>query len=188
MANQNIFMIILLLILVGILVGSLWNQKEHFSSGSDLTLKEKELFEDLSNNKLSEEDIMKLVNAGVINDKLIQKFLSHMDADTFQNTVQEKTKKAVEARVNANKPPPPKTSVVKKPTHVSAPEDEEEEDEEDPPIVRRPVNPNKPNVPSVVANAPKAPKTPATTDSEQVAKLIVEPFCGAWNAEYAAKL
>ncbi len=46
-----------------------------------LTPQEKELFEDLKNNRLSEEDIKTLVQNNVLNEKLVEKFLDKL-ADT----------------------------------------------------------------------------------------------------------
>lgn len=43
-----------------------------------LTPQEKELFEDLKNNRLSEEDIKTLVENNVLNEKLVEKFLDKL--------------------------------------------------------------------------------------------------------------
>lgn len=48
---------------------------------ADLSSKEKELFEDLKENKLSDTEITKLVKAGVLTDKLVEKFLEKLQND-----------------------------------------------------------------------------------------------------------
>jgi hypothetical protein len=49
---------------------------EHFS---DMSAQEEELFEDLKQNKLSEQDIKKLIEEGMLNDSTIDKFLKKLD-------------------------------------------------------------------------------------------------------------
>jgi FtsZ-interacting cell division protein ZipA len=47
---------------------------------ASLTAKEKELFEDLKNNKLSTDEITDLVKGGVLTEKLVERFLSQLNA------------------------------------------------------------------------------------------------------------
>lgn len=49
------------------------------SASADLTDKEKELFEDLKNNKLSTERIGDLVTEGVLTQELVEKFLNQLN-------------------------------------------------------------------------------------------------------------
>jgi hypothetical protein len=54
-----------------------------------LTPQEKELFEDLKNNRLSEDDIKTLVNNNVLNEKLVEKFLDKLaDASEMDSTLE----------------------------------------------------------------------------------------------------
>lgn len=46
-----------------------------------LSKKETELFEAISNNKISNEDLEKLVKAGVVTEDMIERFLAKMDTD-----------------------------------------------------------------------------------------------------------
>jgi 6-phosphogluconate dehydrogenase (decarboxylating) len=50
-------------------------------SSKDMTEKEKELFENLKENKLSDVEINKLVKAGVLTDQLVEKFLEKLQKD-----------------------------------------------------------------------------------------------------------
>lgn len=51
-----------------------------------LTDKENELFQDLKENKLSTEQITDLVKGGVLNERLVEKFLSELNAHVDDNT------------------------------------------------------------------------------------------------------
>lgn len=51
----------------------------------NLTSKEKELFEDLKDNKLSTEQITDLVKGGVLTEKLVEKFLSVLNVPAADN-------------------------------------------------------------------------------------------------------
>lgn len=57
---------------------------EEFTVGDEdnenLTTKEKELFQDLKENKLSTEEITDLVKGGVLTEKLVEKFLAELNA------------------------------------------------------------------------------------------------------------
>lgn len=77
--------ILLILIVIFLLFGCIQFKftMEHFSATEedaldDLTEKEKELFEDLKENKLSTEEITDLVKGGVLTEKLVEKFLSQL--------------------------------------------------------------------------------------------------------------
>lgn len=66
----------------------------------NLSMKEKELFEDLKENKLSNEQIGELVSNGVLTEKLIEKFLDHLNEvpeDGKDTTSTEKIKKMSKA-------------------------------------------------------------------------------------------
>ena len=101
--RYQLILTIVLIVLITILLFSLfygsqgkrwWNSGiEGFSNLPELSDKEQELFEDLSNNKLSEDDIMKLVNSGVINDNLITKFLYQIDSETYKEKFEAEEKK-----------------------------------------------------------------------------------------------
>ncbi len=52
---------------------------EEFEGDGDLSQRELELFNDLKENKLSTEEITELVKGGVINEKLVEKFLQKID-------------------------------------------------------------------------------------------------------------
>lgn len=54
------------------------NEDEDIAT-SELTNREKELFEDLKNNKLSTEQIGELVSEGVLTEKLVEKFLNELN-------------------------------------------------------------------------------------------------------------
>lgn len=53
--------------------------KKEEVGATDLSDKEKELFEDLKENKLSNEQITELVSGGVLTEKLIEKFLNQLN-------------------------------------------------------------------------------------------------------------
>lgn len=46
----------------------------------ELSKSETELFEDLKNNRLSENEVMKLVKNGILNESLVEKFLARLDS------------------------------------------------------------------------------------------------------------
>lgn len=50
----------------------------------DLSKREADLFEDLKGNKLSEKEIVNLVKTGVLNEALVEKFLSKLDSSAAQ--------------------------------------------------------------------------------------------------------
>lgn len=50
----------------------------------DLSKREADLFEDLKTNKLSEKEIVNLVKTGVLNEALVEKFLSKLDSSASQ--------------------------------------------------------------------------------------------------------
>lgn len=52
-----------------------------FKKAGDLSAKEKELFENLKENKLSDEEINKLVKAKVLTEDLVEKFLEKLQTD-----------------------------------------------------------------------------------------------------------
>lgn len=54
---------------------------------TDLTKKERELFEDLKDNKLSTEQITDLVKGGVLTEKLVEKFLSNLKSTSTEEEV-----------------------------------------------------------------------------------------------------
>ena len=49
------------------------------NSGDDLTTNERELFEDLKQNKLTNDDVKRLIEQGVLTENLINKFLKKLD-------------------------------------------------------------------------------------------------------------
>lgn len=51
---------------------------DNTSSAQPLTPKEKELFEDLKNNRLSEAEITTLVQNNILNEQLVEKFLNKL--------------------------------------------------------------------------------------------------------------
>lgn len=53
-------------------------------AAGDFSKREMDLFEDLKNNKLSEKDIVNLVKTGVLNEALVEKFLSKLDSTAAQ--------------------------------------------------------------------------------------------------------
>jgi hypothetical protein len=54
-------------------------QKEEETFQAELDDKEKELFEDLKENRLSNEQISELVSGGVLTERLIEKFLNQLN-------------------------------------------------------------------------------------------------------------
>jgi len=59
------------------------DEKEEFEEAApsfDLTPKEKELFQDLRENKLSTEQITDLVKGGILTEQLVEKFLNQLDS------------------------------------------------------------------------------------------------------------
>lgn len=261
---------------------------EGFADRPTLTPREEELFEDLSNNRLSESEIEQLVNSGVINDNLISKFLNQLDADTVRDKFEDATEQAnktankISPPTSASAPapglkasfymdpnytgsmfrlapgsydninkgpigsvrtpsslrvtlydkpgfkgnsvvitentssmrnyklenivasikvemiepkeatlpaqvsppasipvPPPKIEAVDEDEDEEDEDNEEEDDDEDEEPQQKPEP--KPNSKIVTTPAKKV-------NSEQVARLVVEPFCGAWGADYASRL
>ncbi len=60
-------------------------------SSAPLTPQENELFEDLKNNRLNEEDIKTLVQNNVLNEKLVEKFLDKLaSSDDLDEKAEEK--------------------------------------------------------------------------------------------------
>lgn len=62
---------------------------ENYASDGTLTQKEKELFQDLKENKLSTEEITDLVKGGVLTEKLVEKFLAELNAQIDDGSVPE---------------------------------------------------------------------------------------------------
>jgi hypothetical protein len=54
-----------------------------------LSKKETELFEAISNNKITNDDLEKLVKAGVVTEKMIERFLAKMDDENKETTTEE---------------------------------------------------------------------------------------------------
>jgi hypothetical protein len=155
------------LLLTMVIVGAMFygSRVEGFTSKPTLTPREQELFEDLSNNRLEEDEIMKLVNSGVINDNLITKFLHQLDPTPTPAPV-----------------PAPSSQVVPPPAPMpTPPSDQDMEDGTD--IVEETEETEK------KTEAPKpAASTSSNSSNEQVAKVMVEPFCGMWRGNYASRL
>lgn len=101
-------LVLLVLIILFLLFGCIKFKftTEHFSTTvadddegfSDMSKKEKELFEDLKENKLSTEEITDLVKGGVLTEKLVEKFLAQLNVQVDDEPVvatsgKEKTKK-----------------------------------------------------------------------------------------------
>ena len=55
----------------------------------DLSKREADLFEDLKTNKLSEKEVINLVKTGVLNEALVEKFLSKLDSTAAQLTLED---------------------------------------------------------------------------------------------------
>jgi hypothetical protein len=55
--------------------------------------KERELFEDLKNDKIPKEEMVKLIKAGILNEQLIDKFLKNLDSSATQLHEQDKAVK-----------------------------------------------------------------------------------------------
>lgn len=63
--------------------------EEDDSTTKPLTPKEKELFEDLKNNRLSEDEIKTLVQNNILNEQLVEKFLDKLVPEDGDNNVVE---------------------------------------------------------------------------------------------------
>jgi len=61
-----------------------------------LSKKETELFEAISNNKITNDDLEKLVKAGVVTEKMIERFLAKMDDENKESTEEETEAPVVE--------------------------------------------------------------------------------------------
>jgi hypothetical protein len=61
---------------------------------NELRPKERELFEDLKNDKISKEEMTKLVKSGILNEELINKFLKNLDSTAAE--LQEEDKRVKE--------------------------------------------------------------------------------------------
>ena len=171
------------LLLTMVIVGAMFygSRVEGFTSKPTLTPREQELFEDLSNNRLEEDEIMKLVNSGVINDNLITKFLHQLNPAA----VKEKFEEAATAPAPTPAPvpaPAPSSQVVPPPAPMpTPPSDQDMEDNTD--IVEETEETEK------KTEAPKpAASTSSNSENKQVAKVMVEPFCGMWRGNYASRL
>lgn len=103
--------ILLILILIFLLFGCIQFKftTEHFSATEefddqpvdDLTQKEKELFEDLKDNKLSTEEITDLVKGGVLTEKLVEKFLAQLNVQVEDDpTPSKKDSKTVKPKAS----------------------------------------------------------------------------------------
>lgn len=53
---------------------------------SALTPKEKEMFENIKNGSLTDEDIQKFIAEGKLTEKMVEKFLEHVDAPALSST------------------------------------------------------------------------------------------------------
>ena len=165
---------------------------ERFEDTTDLTDKETELFEDLSNNKLSEDEIMKLVKSGIINDNLINKFLVHIDnsfkdsvkagvKESVKDTIKERESSSSKKRDNiheTDKIQKPKPPPIKK--EISKPKSVPIEKHPEPVPIKKPVeNTVKKVIPKKISNNDRS-------DEHKAIKMI-EPFCG-WSGYHATKI
>jgi len=64
-------------------------KKEEKKTEEVLSKKETELFEAISNNKITNEELEKLVKAGVVTEEMIERFLAKMDTNTEPSEVVE---------------------------------------------------------------------------------------------------
>jgi len=263
------------MLFISVFYGSLhtrwWSTNvEGFADKPVLTPREEELFEDLSNNRLSESDIENLVNSGVINDNLISKFLHQLDADTVRDKFEDATEQANKTaeKVSGAPTPGPKASFYIDPNYMGSmfrlsPGNYDKINKGPIGSVRTPsslrvtlydkpgfqgnsavitentsnmrnykleniiasikvekIEPEETVLPAQISPPhnippkielteddddedddeddeeeakPKPKAVPATQavkkrNSEQVARLVVEPFCGAWGSDYASRL
>ena len=73
------------------------NEKDD-ETNDDMTQKEKELFEDLKDNKLSTEEITDLVKGGVLTEKLVEKFLAQLNVQIEDEVATKKESKTSKAK------------------------------------------------------------------------------------------
>jgi len=59
-------------------------------TGETLNSKEKELFDQITSNNMSGEELNKLIAAGIVTEKMIEKFLNQLDMNTDQEMSEEK--------------------------------------------------------------------------------------------------
>ena len=295
-----LMLILLLVLLISLMFGSRhmrWWKKdkniEGFADKPALTPREQELFEDLANNRLSENEVTSLVNSGIINDNLISKFLHQLDANTMRDHFEDVAEQAdkeekggkpvtlstpsttapkasfymdpnytgdmfrltpgnydnvkkgpvgsvripaglrvtlydqtgfkgnsavvtentpnmrnfklqnivasikVEKIASGSAPAPapsntttvlpaqmeqPRPAPKNKPLELEDEEDDETEEQEEDDDMNEPAKP-----PKQAGNVRTPQRNPAP-QGEQVARLVVEPFCGGWGIDYAAKL
>lgn len=130
----------IIVFLVGVLVGvilALWlrpkTMKENFETKDTkivLSASEKELFEDLKNDRLSDKQIDKLIKLGTITDSLMDKFMVKAMDDVKQKFTDLKTEDPLgKALTEVKKPEEPK--VVKASKKVVDPEELTEDKVED---------------------------------------------------------
>lgn len=74
---------LLVLIALFVLFGCSCRRFEGFET-EELTAKERELFEDLKQNKLTDKEMGDLVKSGILNEKLINKFLTKIESESFK--------------------------------------------------------------------------------------------------------
>jgi len=60
------------------------------TGGETLNSKEKELFDQITSNNMSGEELNKLIAAGIVTEKMIEKFLNQLDMNTDQEMSEEK--------------------------------------------------------------------------------------------------
>lgn len=80
-------------------------------------------------------------------------------------------------------PSPPSRPAASRPQKPLEMEDDDEDDDEEDHNEEEP-RPRAPNPP----RPPPRPRQNSAQQSEQIARLVVEPFCGGWGVDYAAKL
>lgn len=106
---------IVIIALLVILIASLWMgctkiqwSVENFAGSEEtaetfgMTEKEKELFEDLKDNKLSTQEITDLVKGGVLTEKLVEKFLAELSTQVDDSPIEKMAVKSETVDTFAN--------------------------------------------------------------------------------------
>jgi hypothetical protein len=173
----------IIVFLLGVLIGvglTLWLRpktvKENFKSeeedGIVLTASEKELFEDLKNDRLNDTQIDKLIKLGTITDSLMDKFMVKAMGDAKQKFTDLKSedplgKALTEVKKSTEEEPaPPKPSKSVKPL----PQVNKDDEEEDKPVK---VPPKVKKEEMTIEDAPESPS------HIRVKSLKVEGFSGS---------